>query len=46
MLDDSMSSLHLEIMKALVCAKDWLQYSHIASTEALSNALVKTQEAA
>jgi hypothetical protein len=46
MLDDYRSSLRPEIMEALVCAKDWLQYSPVASTEAPSNALVKTEGAA
>jgi hypothetical protein len=42
MLDDYRSSLRPEIVEALVCAKDWLQYSS-ASTEAPSSALVKPE---
>jgi hypothetical protein len=42
MLDDYRSSLRPEIVEALVCAKDWLQYSPPA-TEAPSSALVKVQ---
>jgi len=39
MLDDYRSSLRPEIVEAIVCAKDWLQYSAPA-TEAPSSALV------
>jgi hypothetical protein len=42
MLDDYRSSLRPEIVEALVCGKDWLQYSS-ASTEAPSSALVKPE---
>ncbi|CAL4950833.1 unnamed protein product [Urochloa decumbens] len=41
MLDDYRSSLRPEIVEALVCAKDWLQYS--ATTEAPSSTLVKAE---
>ncbi|EEC79762.1 hypothetical protein OsI_21153 [Oryza sativa Indica Group] len=40
MLDDYRSSLRPEIVEALFCAKDWLQYSP-ATPEAPSTALVK-----
>ncbi|KAL6843604.1 hypothetical protein ACP4OV_026666 [Aristida adscensionis] len=42
MLDDYRSSLRPEIVEALVCAKDWLQYSPTA-TEAPSSALAKAE---
>jgi hypothetical protein len=42
MLDDYRSSLRPEIVEALVCAKDWLQYSP-ATTEAPSSAPVKAE---
>ncbi|CAO2207686.1 unnamed protein product [Urochloa humidicola] len=42
MLDDYRSSLRPEIVEALVCAKDWLQYSP-ATTEAPSSTLVKAE---
>jgi hypothetical protein len=42
MLDDYRSSLRPEIVEALVCAKDWLQYS-APVTEAPSSALVKAE---
>jgi hypothetical protein len=42
MLDDYRSSLRPEIVEALVCAKDWLQYSPPA-TEAPNSALVKAE---
>ncbi|XP_066391517.1 zinc finger BED domain-containing protein RICESLEEPER 2 [Miscanthus floridulus] len=42
MLDDYRSSLRPEIVEALVCAKDWLQYSPPA-IEAPSSTLVKTE---
>ncbi|CAO2174227.1 unnamed protein product [Urochloa humidicola] len=42
MLDDYRSSLRPEIVEALVCAKDWLQYSS-ATTEAPSSTLVKAE---
>ncbi|KAK3149447.1 hypothetical protein QOZ80_3AG0217490 [Eleusine coracana subsp. coracana] len=45
MLDDYRSSLRPEIVEALVCAKDWLQYAPTA-TEAPSSALVKAEGAA
>jgi hypothetical protein len=46
MLDDYRSSLRPEIVEALVCAKDWLQYSPVATTEVPSFALVKAEGAA
>ncbi|CAL4977192.1 unnamed protein product [Urochloa decumbens] len=42
MLDDYRSSLRPEIVEALVCAKDWLQYSS-ATTEAPNSTLVKAE---
>ncbi|XP_012701863.1 zinc finger BED domain-containing protein RICESLEEPER 2 [Setaria italica] len=42
MLDDYRSSLRPEIVEALVCTKDWLQYSP-ATTEAPTSALVKAE---
>ncbi|RLN23478.1 zinc finger BED domain-containing protein RICESLEEPER 2-like [Panicum miliaceum] len=42
MLDDYRSSLRPEIVEALVCAKDWLQYSP-AAKDAPSSALVKAE---
>ncbi|CAO2198533.1 unnamed protein product [Urochloa humidicola] len=42
MLDDYRSSLRPEIVEALVCAKDWLQYSP-ATTEAPSSTPVKAE---
>ncbi|KAL6636962.1 hypothetical protein ACP70R_024534 [Stipagrostis hirtigluma subsp. patula] len=42
MLDDYRSSLRPEIVEALVCAKDWLQYSPVA-TEAPGSAPVKAE---
>ncbi|CAO2203004.1 unnamed protein product [Urochloa humidicola] len=42
MLDDYRSSLRPETVEALVCAKDWLQYSPVA-TEAPSSSLVKPE---
>ncbi|XP_062212314.1 zinc finger BED domain-containing protein RICESLEEPER 1 [Phragmites australis] len=45
MLDDYRSSLRPEIVEALVCAKDWLQYSP-AATGAPGSALVKVEGAA
>ncbi|CAL4977193.1 unnamed protein product [Urochloa decumbens] len=42
MLDDYRSSLRPETVEALVCAKDWLQYSP-AATEAPSSSLVKPE---
>jgi hypothetical protein len=46
MLDDYRSSLRPEIVEALVCAKDWLQYSPATTTEGPSAALVKAEGAA
>jgi len=42
MLDDYRSSLRPEIVEALFCAKDWLQYS-AAAKDAPSSALVKAE---
>ncbi|CAN6281523.1 unnamed protein product [Urochloa humidicola] len=42
MLDDYRSSLRPEIVEALVCAKDWLQYSP-AVTDAPGSAMVKAE---
>ncbi|RLN22033.1 zinc finger BED domain-containing protein RICESLEEPER 2-like [Panicum miliaceum] len=42
MLDDYRSSLRPEIVEALVCAKDWLQYSP-AAKDAPNSALVKAE---
>jgi hypothetical protein len=46
MLDDYRSSLRPEIVEALVCAKDWLQYSPVGTTEVPNSALVKAEGAA
>jgi hypothetical protein len=43
MLDDYRSSLRPEIVEALVCAKDWLQYSPVTTTEGPSAALVNAE---
>jgi len=43
MLDDYRSSLRPETVEALVCAKDWLQYSPPAATEGPGSEMIKAE---